>query len=364
MVMTEFECNQLSDSTVMMTYLERDRILLDPPYQREGEVWTLYKKQLLIDSLINGYDIPKLYLHEYEKAKRQDGKLIKYAIVDGKQRLSAIWEFMDGGFVLNDEIQYLRDPKIKLQGLSYEDLRREHPNVHARFTGRTLSIITIRTNDIELIEDMFSRLNEAVPLNAAEKRNAFGGPMPPIIRELVKDDFFADRLSIPSTRYRHHDLACKFLYLEYQGRPSETKKATLDDFVKDFAKRQLKRRAQELRDAVQETLVAMARVFKHRDKLLRSPSSGVVNYLFFRELDAAAKRVTRRDLERFEATLEQNRTVAAQDISKADFELLEYDRLGQSPNDASAIEFRLRIMKKHVLGVQTSTPTTPMPKKS
>ena len=205
--MSTFECNQLSDSTVMVVYLERDRILLSPTYQREGEVWTLYKKQLLIDSLINGYDIPKIYLHEYEKAKKQGGRLIKYAIVDGKQRLSAIWQFMDGEFPLDRDFEYLRDPKIKLGGLYYEDLRREHTAIHARFTGRPLSIITIKTSDIDLIEDMFSRLNEAVPLNAAEKRNAFGGPLPVTIRKLVKEKFF-DRVpeylqhAIPSSRPR------------------------------------------------------------------------------------------------------------------------------------------------------------------
>ena len=32
-----------------------------PAYQR-GAVWSLEKKQLLIDSLLRGYDIPKFYL--------------------------------------------------------------------------------------------------------------------------------------------------------------------------------------------------------------------------------------------------------------------------------------------------------------
>ena len=69
--MTDFRCSELGDSTVMMMFLEKDKIFLDPPYQRSGDIWNLYKKQLLIDSLINGFDIPKLYLHEYEKAQRQ-----------------------------------------------------------------------------------------------------------------------------------------------------------------------------------------------------------------------------------------------------------------------------------------------------
>jgi hypothetical protein len=365
-----FECNTLNDSTVMLMYLEQKHILLTPPYQREGEVWTLYKKQLLIDSLINGYDIPKLYLHEYDRARRIDGELIKYAIVDGKQRLLAIWQFMNGDFSLSNEIEYLRDPKIKLKGLTYEQLRQEHLAIHARFTGRMLSVITIRTGDVDLIEDMFSRLNEAVPLNAAEKRNAFGGPLPIAIRELVKDKFFTNKVTVSSTRYRHHDLACKLLYLEYQGRAAETKKSSLDEFVEEFAQKQLKKRTQDLLASVRRTLTPMCKIFKSSDQLLKSPGSVVVYFLLFRELQAhpSATKLKRRNFEGFEEKLKENRELAEEDLAKADWELLEYDRLSQTPNDASAIEFRLKMLRKHLLGISednaVSQATTGKPKKN
>ncbi len=260
---------------------------------------------------------------------------------------------MDGGFPLSDDIEYLRDPKIKLKGLKYEQLREEHLAIHARFTGRTLSVITIRTGDIDLIEDMFSRLNEAVPLNAAEKRNAFGGPLPVAIRELVKEQFFTAKVTVSSSRYRHHDLACKLLYLEYQGHASETKKSTLDEFVQDFAKKQLKKRTQELLAAVRAILTSMSAIFKSADPLLKSPGTVVVYFLLFRELPthAASPKLKRRDFDAFEGKLKDNRKVAESDLSKADWELLEYDRLSQTPNDASAIEFRLKTLRKHLLGI-------------
>ena len=62
--------------------------------------------------------------------------------------------------------------------MTYSDLGFKYPLLKARFDATSLSVISVRTEDIELIEDMFSRLNEAVPLNAPEKRNAFGGPLP------------------------------------------------------------------------------------------------------------------------------------------------------------------------------------------
>ncbi len=307
----KFECNTLSDSTVMLMYLERERIFLDPPYQRAGEVWDLYKKQLLMDSLINGFDIPKLYFHEYDKAELHNGRLCKYAIIDGKQRLSAIWEFMDGEFELGSDIEYMRDSKVKLAGLRYDDLSREHPTIQARFTGRSLTIITIRTDDTDIIDDMFSRLNEAVPLNAAEKRNALGGPLPQIIRQLAGTKFFK-KVSIPKKRYRHYDLACKFLFLEDQGGPAETKKVRLDNFVKDYKKRGLKKKAQRLEAKVRTTLDRMSKVFLDKDPLLRSPAMAVTYFLLFRGND-----VTRHGLLQFEQKLRKNQELAKQDLAKA-----------------------------------------------
>jgi hypothetical protein len=336
----KFDCNTLSDSTVMLMYLERERIFLDPPYQRAGEVWDLYKKQLLIDSLINGFDIPKLYFHEYDKAEIHNGRLCKYAIIDGKQRLSAIWEFMNGGFALGSDIEYMRESKVKLAGLRYDDLSREHPTIQARFTGRSLTIVTIRTDDTDIIDDMFSRLNEAVPLNAAEKRNAFGGPLPQIIRQVTGTKFFKT-VRIPKKRYRHYDLACKFLFLEDQGGPAETKKVRLDNFVKEYKKRGLKKKAERLEAKVQATLDRMSKVFLDEDPLLRSPAVAVTYFLLFRENE-----VTRNALQGFEEKLSKNQELAKQDLAKADADLVEFDRLSQAPNDKSAIEYRLRVLRK------------------
>ncbi len=338
----KFECNTLSDSTVMLMYLERERIFLDPPYQRASEVWDLYKKQLLIDSLLNGFDIPKLYFHEYEKAELHDGRLCKYAIIDGKQRLSAIWEFMNGDFALSGDIEYMRDNKVKLAGLKYDDLSREHPTIQARLTGRSLTIVTIRTDDTDIIDDMFSRLNEAVPLNAAEKRNAFGGPLPQIIRHVASTKFFK-KVRIPKKRYRHYDLACKFLFLEDQGGPAETKKVRLDNFVKEYKKKRLSKKAEQLETKVQVTLDRMSKVFTDKDPLLQSPAMAVTYFLLFRE-----KEVSRNDLLKFEEELSNNQKLAKQNLAKADADLVEFDRLSQAPNDKSAIEYRLKVLRKHL----------------
>lgn len=58
----------------------KNRINTDTDYQRPA-VWTTAQKQMLIDSILRGYDIPKFYWHKVNK------KPDMYDVIDGQQRL-------------------------------------------------------------------------------------------------------------------------------------------------------------------------------------------------------------------------------------------------------------------------------------
>lgn len=349
-VATEIKVNPIPDNTVILTYLDRDNINLDPEYQRQSDVWSLEKKQLLIDSVINRFDIPKFYLHEYEKPTTIDGKIYKYALIDGKQRLTAIWAFINNEFPLSDDIEYLQEPTKDLRGLTYSELSKEHPRISAYFDGRPLSLMGVRTDDIELIEEMFSRLNEAMPLNAPEKRNAFGGPIPPIIRNMVKDKFFTNNLPFSNKRYRHLDLACKFLYLSDSGDAEDTKKIYLDLFVKYFKESKLTKKANELKEMSKQITEAMAKVFTKNDSLLKNVGLIVVYYLLFQNAIKLGKTsiITRAKFNKFEEERRRNREIAQEDIANADYLLLRFEELTNSPNDKFAIKYKYDVFCKYV----------------
>jgi len=57
------------------------RIDPTPDYQRPP-AWTRKQKQLLIDSILREYDIPKMY---WRSINRDDG--VKFEVIDGQQRL-------------------------------------------------------------------------------------------------------------------------------------------------------------------------------------------------------------------------------------------------------------------------------------
>jgi hypothetical protein len=357
--MDEFSLGKYPQSSLLVVYSDRNEIELDPDYQRISGIWTREKRQLLIDSLLNGFDVPKLYFHEFVPHKQKDGKKYRYAIIDGKQRLQTIWDFIDGNIPLAEDFKYLRDDSVKAGGLDYPSLSKKYPQIKARFDGTPIDIVTIRTDDIELIEDMFSRLNEAVPLNAPEKRGALGGPMPAAIRKVATDIFFRRHIPFPDARYRHRDLAAKFLYIEFSKIIPNTKKSYLDDFVKDFrrwAKENDKRAAPSpvsaLVSEVKKTLGLMTSVFVISDSLLRQVGMITVYYHLFRQVKLGKVGAVEREmLVRFERDREKNRELveARGESSKSvNVELLEFDKHSQTPNDAYAIRIRLSILLQYL----------------
>jgi hypothetical protein len=357
--MNDFTLGKYPQSSLLIVYSERKEIELEPDYQRIGGIWTHEKRQLLIDSLLNGFDVPKLYFHEFVPAKQKGAKKYRYAIIDGKQRLQTIWDFIDGELPLAEDFKYLRDDNVKAGALNYPALAKKYPQIKARLDATLLDIVTIRTDDIELIEDMFSRLNEAVPLNAPEKRTALGGPMPAAIRRVSDHAFFKKHIPFPDARYRYRDLAAKFLYVESQDSIVNTKKSNLDEFVRAFKKwrKEGDKRASvsavsALANKVELVLTSMVSVFGIGDSLLRQVGMITVYYHLYRQvMKGNVSNVEREMLARFERDRDKNREIvevtgeAGKGVNTA---LLEFDKHSQTPNDAYAIRIRLKILLRYL----------------
>ena len=342
------------NSTILRINSEYDVININPEYQRKGGVWTRQKKQLLIDSILNDYDIPKLYFHYYNtEQKEESGSLYDYAIIDGRQRIEAIWEFINGDFSISDDFEYLADASVNAKGLTYSDLASEYPKIKIRFDSYLLPVILVETDDIDLIEDMFSRLNEAVPLNAAEKRNALGGPMAGAIRDLALHDFLTKKVKFNNNRYQHREVSARILFLEYilntTGKLADTKKPFLDKMVIEY--KQFDKDPDHLLKSTRLILDEMTNIFGNYDDLLRSQSSISVYYLTFKKAIAndAQEKVSRRSIIDFYELIARNRQLAEEDITQSNYELLEFERMSQQgTNDAMSIKERTRILCEYL----------------
>ena len=156
----------------------RARIDTNPEFQRPA-VWTVSQKQLLIDTILRGYDIPKMYW------RRTGINPDRYEVVDGQQRLRAIWGFVDGDFKLPVNAEYIGD--YVLSGISYLEL---HDDLRMQFDTYSVDVVILDDTDGDEVREMFLRLQNGTSLKAQEKRNAMTGQMREFIRSLTGHSFF------------------------------------------------------------------------------------------------------------------------------------------------------------------------------
>lgn len=188
-----------------------------PQYQR-GSVWTRNQKQLLIDSIFRGMDIPKIYLR-----RMGDDSPFEYEVVDGQQRLRTIWEYYEGAFPLGKDEEY----RLEVEGQKLGGLRLEELPVDARLalSGYQLTVVEIEAKDEE-VEEMFVRLQNGTTLRAAEVRNAMPGNMKHFVRELAEHPFFKS-CQFSNKRRDFDHVAAQMTRLELAGEPTDVKNTQL-----------------------------------------------------------------------------------------------------------------------------------------
>lgn len=198
----------------------RERIDTNPDYQRPP-VWTRSQKQLLIDTILRNYDVPKLYW------RRTSRKPDKYDVVDGQQRLRATWDFFDAAFKLARDADPING--FDIAGLKYEDLPDE---LRIRFDTYPLDVVLVEDADEDEVREMFLRLQNGTSLRAQEKRNAYPGKMREFIRELVSHDFFK-AVAFSNSRYTHDLVAAQLVCLELTGGPANVKDRDLNKMYEE-----------------------------------------------------------------------------------------------------------------------------------
>jgi len=164
-------------------------IKVNPIYQRRQR-WDLQKKSQLIESLLLNIPVPPVFLFENEYNQ--------YEIMDGRQRLETIGDFLNNKFALRS-LEYW--PELK--GKTFEQL----PTVIQRgLLRRTISAMvllaeTTRPEDSEFDVRLalFKRLNTGgINLNPQEIRNAlYPSKFNALIIELSRGQIFRSIWGIP-----------------------------------------------------------------------------------------------------------------------------------------------------------------------
>lgn len=330
---------------------ERRNIDLEPTYQRKGRVWSVTEKAFLIDSVLNGYDVPKIYIADFTYFPSALNKAKKaYAVIDGRQRFEAFFDFFDDRFGLSETFVYLEDSSVRIAGLNYSQLKSRHPKIASRFENFNLSVMSVITDDEARINDLFVRLNSSKPLSGAEVRNAMAGDVPILIREIAQHAFFAHKVSFNTNRKQDHNAAAKLLLLEYRGALVDTKKVNLDRFVRE-AVRSESTAIDAAAARVKSQLDRIAPLFMDKDIALKLATGLPVYYWYFRNNEATPAVVQK--IRAFEDARKSNKQVAA--LGESDFvneELQLYDYFNRSPDDATSHERRLQILSNWMANSQ------------
>ena len=151
---------------------ESEILDMKPPFQR-NPVWVTRQKSFLIDTILNGFPIPEIYMLE---VVNETGNT-KQIVVDGQQRIRTVLEFIEGEFSIDGK------DSPDWGDLYFEDLTTEERKriFEYNFVVRILP----EMDDIEL-RSIFQRLNKnVVALNKQELRHAtYWGPFIKQMNEL------------------------------------------------------------------------------------------------------------------------------------------------------------------------------------
>lgn len=155
------------------------QIILDSSFQRNS-VWKTPQKRELIESVLMGLPLPIFYFNE-----DREGRLI---VIDGRQRLTAFFEFMDEkkGFSL-DHLKILSNLNKK----KFRDL---DTNLQTKIEDYQIIAHVIQPPTPDRIKfDIFDRVNRAgTQLNKQEIRNAlYQGNATKLLLDLSQADEFA-----------------------------------------------------------------------------------------------------------------------------------------------------------------------------
>lgn len=145
---------------------------MKPPFQR-NPVWIRPQKSYLIDSILNGYPIPEVYMQEFVD---EDGNE-QHVIIDGQQRIRSCLEFIEGGFSIN------ADESPTWGNMKFDDLSAGDKK---KVFGYTFIVRILPEMSDDDIRGIFQRLNKnVVALNAQELRQAtYWGPFITTMQEL------------------------------------------------------------------------------------------------------------------------------------------------------------------------------------
>lgn len=157
---------------------EQKALIMKPPFQR-NPVWVTRQKSYLMDTILNKYPIPEIYMQE---SADENGNA-KYIIIDGQQRIRSVLDFIAGEFSIDEK----ESPEFN--GTDFEHLSPEQKRAFFQYNFVVRILPDIPDTELRAI---FQRLNKnVVALNKQELRQAtYSGPFIKLMNLISDKEIF------------------------------------------------------------------------------------------------------------------------------------------------------------------------------
>ena len=179
------------------------QMVFDNPIQRPAGQWDLDAMSLLVASVLQGYDIPKIYA---EREKREDRKNRVTSILDGKQRLTTLRAYVNNEFALAPEVVdslVIGGREYDLGNMYFSELPQD---LQDEIRSRSLEFVMIEDATEEEIEDMFNRYNNGKALSLIQRaKSELGISLSSHLREVYEHPFLLERAGLTKSQKRNED---------------------------------------------------------------------------------------------------------------------------------------------------------------
>ncbi len=258
-------------------YDGKHTLQMDHVIQRQSGQWDgdRLKKSLLIHSILANYPVPPVYCLK-EAISEKD---YSYSILDGKQRLTTIFDFIDGRYPLDTETPAvtIEDSVYELGSKYFTDLDTECQQELLRFK---FTIYGFEDADDDLIEEIFFRLNNSTPLSKPQKAMPLCGvENAKFIKSILSDRFFSEICQFSALQRRKSDDMCTLLQAmmlldnRYEG--YEFTSISADEIMR-YAASIKNNYSEEQKNRLYDIIDYLEKVFPEKDKMLKKINIPIV----------------------------------------------------------------------------------------
>lgn len=255
-------------------YDDKETLSFNHPIQRQSAQWDNEQQSLLIHSILANFPVPAVYVQKTESIEIDTkGKHnYNYSVLDGKQRMTTVFSFINGEYALTENIPNveIEDITYEVAGKYFEDLDEDVQQEILRFK---FNIQAFEDVPDEVIEDIFFRLNNSTPLTKPQKARPLMGVENSIfINEILSDRFFTEKCTFSKMQLKKSDDMCTLLQgmllLDNKYRDYDFNSISADE-VMSYSQYIKNNYPDECKDRLKKIIGFLDNVFYMKDKNLK-----------------------------------------------------------------------------------------------